>query len=71
MRKRGTSEWSSSKVDDLDAAQREFRKALELGEYSVAHYHLAGPPLKRAMRDAAIQELEIYLQASPNGDHVQ
>jgi tetratricopeptide (TPR) repeat protein len=60
-------------ADDLDAAQRELGKALELGGsgYSVAHYHLAGVHLKKGNRDQAIHELETYLTLSPGGDQAR
>jgi tetratricopeptide (TPR) repeat protein len=56
--------------DDLDAAERELGKALELGgpQYSVAHYHLAGVYLKKGNRDRALHELEAYLSVAPNGE---
>jgi tetratricopeptide (TPR) repeat protein len=57
-------------ADDLDVAERELGKALEIGgpQYSVAHFHLAGVHLKKGDRDRAIHELETYLAASPSGD---
>jgi tetratricopeptide (TPR) repeat protein len=55
--------------DSLESAERELRKALELGgpTYWVAHYHLAGVHLKKGEREGAIRELEVYLQNSPSG----
>ena len=61
---------ASLETDELPAAERELTKALSMGqaEYSIAHYYLAELNMKKGDRDAAIRELKIYLEASPNGE---
>lgn len=59
--------------DNLDGAERELTRALEMGgpPYSVAHYHLAGVHMKKGERDGAIHELEAYLLGSPEGEQAR
>ena len=57
-------------VDEIDQAERELSKALSLGgeAYANAHFYLALVHMKRGEREAAIAELNTYLEKLPKGE---
>src|SRR5215471_13296902 len=60
-------------VDEIDQAERELSKALSLGgdAYANAHFYLALVHMKRGEREAAIAELNTYLDRLPKGEKAQ